>query len=501
MWLRLSHLPLFVQLFGITSALMLVPSAHALALENYAEARSFFYSGLLGLFLIFMIALATSNRKIEETSVQQLASLALSFFLIPAFCAIPEYDAIRTTYFINTYLDMVSAFTTTGFLVFEPEKLSNTVHLWRALVAWFGGGLIWLVAIAILAPMNLGGFEVTSGRSIHQTHYLTAKERQLFLYRNFYALLPLYLGLTGLLWLALSICGIPGFESLIFAMSVLSTSGITAVATLSDFEGIWFAEVVILVFLTFAITRGISARERSNTGLSNFSTVTELKIAAAIIIFTTLFLLFLQIFYLLEAGIPIIDLFTIKMIWGNLFTIMSFLTTNGWTSNFWFTTNEMSGFAVPGALFLGLVLIGGGVATTAGGVKLLRVYALYRNAIQEMDRLIHPSAIGQSRSIYQNELRGKAFIAWIFFMLFIISLAVITLLLSAFGLTFETALIASVSALSTTGPLPNLVMGSHIDFSIFNNGSKMILAAAMVLGKLEILVLLALFTSEIWRGQ
>ncbi len=500
MWFRLSHLPFFFQLFSVAALSMFLPSAHALTFENYAEARSFFYTGILGLFLLLMIALATSNRTLEESGIQQLTSLALGFLILPVYLAIPEHDIISTTDFINAYLDMVSALTTTGFVVFQPEILSDTIHLWRAVVAWMGGALIWLVAVAILAPMNLGGFEVASGSPIHQTHYLTSKERQHFLHRNFSALFPLYLSLTGLLWFALALSGLPGFDSLIFAMSILSTSGITAVENLSDFNGNWTAEVVIFIFFIFAITRGIASRERSITGPGRFSTSTELSIASVVIISVTALLTIGQILQQIGSQKDVFCLATIKMIWANIFTVTSFLTTNGWQSGFWEASQTWSEFAAPSSLFLGLALIGGGIATTAGGVKLLRVYALYSNAVHEMDRLIHPSSIGHSNNIYQNELRAKAFIAWIFFMLFVIGLAIITLSLTAFGFNFEMAVIASVSALSTTGPLFGFILGAPIDFETLSSGAKMTLALAMVLGRLEILVLLALFTSETWRG-
>ena len=176
------------------------------------------------------------------------------------------------------------------------------------------------------------------------------------------------------------------------------------------------------------------------------------------------------------------------------------MTTNGWSSAYWLETQNWSGFSVPGVLFLGIVLIGGGAATTAGGVKLLRVYALYTNAVREIDRLVHPSSIGQTRSVYQSELRSKAFIAWIFFMLFIISLALITLALAGAGMSFEVALVSCISALSTTGPLMDMVLNDSIDFIALGTISKLVMSFAMVLGKLEVLVLLALFTPEIWRS-
>lgn len=500
MWIRFTQLPFFFQLFGVASLAMILPSAHALTVENFAQARSFFYTGTLGLFLLSMIALAASNRKLEETGVQQLASLALGFFVLPLYLAIPEYDAIRTTYFINAYIDMVSAFTTTGFVVFDPDRLSDTLHLWRALVAWLGGALIWLAAVAILAPLNLGGFEVASSNRIHQTHFLTTAERRMFLQRNFSSLFPLYLGLTFVLWIALALSGIPGFESLIFAMSVLSTSGISAAKTMSDFGSNWVAEFIIILFLFLAISRGFIARERSSAGITSFPTKMEFRIARVVILGSVVLISARQIMQILSDQNTLFGIETLRMIWGNLFTVTSFLTTHGWTSSFWTPAQIWSGYSVPGILFLGLVLVGGGVATTSGGIKLLRVYALYANAVQEMDRLVHPSSIGQTRSVSQAELRSKAYIAWIFFMLFFISLAGVTLILSATGLTFESAFVGAISALSTTGPLNEMVFGEPFDFSSLSWSAKLTLAFAMVLGKLEVLVLLALFTSETWRG-
>ena len=479
---------------------MYFPSAHALSVENFAQARSFFYTGTLGLFFLFMVTLATSNRQLEETGIQQLVSLALGLFLLPLYLAIPEYDSVRTIYFLNAYLDMVSALTTTGFVIFEPDRLSETLHLWRSLVAWLGGALIWLAAVAILAPLNLGGFEVASSKRIHQRQFLTTLERRMLMRRNFAALFPIYGGLTAILWIALTILGLPGFDSLIFAMSILATSGITATRALSDFDASLTVELIIVLFLTLALTRGLISRERVAAGVVGFSTRAELKIARVVILGAVILLTLHQLIEIGNSESTFFHMKTVRMIWSNLFTVISFLTTHGWPSNYWDASQKWSEFSTPGLLFLGLVLVGGGVATTAGGIKLLRVYALYANAVQEMDRLVHPSSIGQTRSVSQGELRSKAFIAWIFFMLFFIALAGVTLLLAASGLNFETAFVVAISALSTTGPLVEMVLNAPIDFATLGVVAKLTLSFAMVLGKLEVLVLLGLFTSETWRG-
>ena len=63
---------------------------------------------------------------------------------------------------------MVGAFTTTGLPVFENDLLSRPIHLWRALIAWFGGGLIWIAAFVILLPASRGGFDLFSNKKLTQ---------------------------------------------------------------------------------------------------------------------------------------------------------------------------------------------------------------------------------------------------------------------------------------------------------------------------------------------
>ena len=83
----------------------------------------------------------------------------------------------------------------------------------------------------------------------------------------------------------------------------------------------------------------------------------------------------------------------IKNLWGIFFTVTSYLVTMGIESNVW--TNEPHSARAEMTLvaLMGLTVIGGGIATTAGGVKLLRVYILYRNAAQEVDMMLHPNSI------------------------------------------------------------------------------------------------------------
>jgi trk system potassium uptake protein TrkH len=186
--------------------------------------------------------------------------------------------------------------------------------------------------------------------------------------------------------------------------------------------------------------------------------------------------------------------------WGTLFTVMSFMTTTGFESRYWAGSAGDGEYATTGLLLVGLALIGGGVATTAGGVKLLRVFALLSHGLRELDRLIHPSSVRGARSESRRIGRDGAFIAWIFFMLFALSITVVMLLLSLTGVQFETAMVLAVAAISTTGPLAQVAAENSISYAGIPDTGQIVLMAAMVLGRLETLALIALFNFEFWRS-
>jgi trk system potassium uptake protein TrkH len=192
-------------------------------------------------------------------------------------------------------------------------------------------------------------------------------------------------------------------------------------------------------------------------------------------------------------------LLALRALWGGVFTTLSFLTTTGFESAEWGTARDWSGLNTPGLIFMGLAMIGGGVATTAGGVKLLRVWALYLNGLREMEKLVHPSSVGHSVGNSRRVRKQGAYIAWIFFMLFALSLTAFSLVFAAFGSSFEDALVISVAALSTTGPLISLAPETEIVLTDLAPAAKLVFCGGMVLGRLEMLAIIALLSSDIWR--
>jgi trk system potassium uptake protein TrkH len=133
-------------------------------------------------------------------------------------------------------------------------------------------------------------------------------------------------------------------------------------------------------------------------------------------------------------------------------------------------------------------------------VKLLRVYALYKHGLREVEKLIHPHSVAGAGRLGRRIRREGAYIAWVFFMLLTLSMALFMCLLAATGLDFETAMILTISALTTTGPLAAVGGETAISFTGLNDLAKMLLAFAMIVGRMETLVLVALISPRFWRG-
>lgn len=503
MRLRLFDQPLLILLVGFAGLAMYVPAAHALALESFSEARAFFYAGTLTLTITMLIAVAIAAQMRRRSAMRNLAALIAAFALLPLILAVPFYEALGTTSYLNSYVEMVSSMTTTGASLFEPARLSPSLHLWRGLVAWLGGYLIWVAASAILAPLNLGGFEVTATAEPGQgeTRFTQggAADPQQRIFRIAGQLLPIYAGLTLALWLLLLILGDPTLVALIHAMSVMATSGISPVGGIDAASSGTPGEMVVALFLLFGLSRLTFASDTITTARRGIRHDPEFRLGIIIVagvtaaLFLRHYVATLQIDATQDAEVPL------RALWGSFFTILSFLTTTGFESAEWQAARRWSGLDTSGMILMGLAIMGGGVATTAGGVKLLRVWALYLHGLGEMDKLVHPSSVSRSRKGNSRIARKGAFFAWIFFMFFAISLMVLVMAFALTGASFEQAMVLAIAGLTTTGPLVEAAAATPIVLNELSHAAKLTFCAAMVLGRLELLAFIALLTSGVWR--
>jgi trk system potassium uptake protein TrkH len=499
----IQRLPLFLVLAGCSGLAMAVPAVHGFALGDYAVARSFFYHGLMVLFFCALVAIATAGRQRRTSARRHLAALVAALVLLPVIVALPMADLLPGAPFLDVYFDMVGALTTTGASAFKGAlPLDPTLHLWIGFVAWLGGFLFWLTAAAVLAPMGLGGFEVLGSRAANvvagaaELRLIEAPERMM---RTAAQLFPIYLGLTALLWFALYVSGDTAFVAFCHAMATIATSGLSPVGGPAASGAGLAGELFVFLFLFTAISRRLYLDALIWRSPNRLLSDREVQLALICLGVVPL-ALFLRHWFSAPADEAVGLAAALSGLWGALFTTMSFLTTHGVQSADWTAARNWSGLGDPGLILMGLALMGGGVGTTAGGIKLLRVHALYKHGVREMDRLVHPSSIGGAGARARALRREGAPLAWVFFMLFLVSVAVAMIALSLAGLDFDAALAFAIAALSTTGPVVAIAADEPLSYAALAPAAKAVLCVAMIVGRLETLALIALLNPAYWRG-
>ncbi|NNK78280.1 MAG: TrkH family potassium uptake protein, partial [Litoreibacter sp.] len=324
----LYRLPLFVILMGIASVAMLLPAIHASALDLHRIAQPFFYGAILFAVLTSLIGLATLDRVPKSLSRSHLLTLLGAFTLLPVMLAVPMGEAVPDASFLNVYFEMVSSLTTTGATVFDPaSRLADPLHLWRALVAWLGGFLMLVAAVAIFAPMNLGGFEVLrpmrpasehAGLPAQDIQAGDARER---LVRFTAKLFPLYFGATLFLWVALLVTGMSPFFALISAMSTLCTSGIIPGSTLDGNEGGIGAELLIFVFMIIAVSRQTLQNDFNRAFLPRLIDDREMRLAFVLLTVVPLALFLRHWIGAFEVSEEADILAGLRALWGAVFTV------------------------------------------------------------------------------------------------------------------------------------------------------------------------------------
>lgn len=506
---RLVTLPLLVLMLALAGLVMLVPAAHAVALRDHGLARAFLYTGLLVVIFAGFLALATANRRPRNIARNHLVALAVAYLVLPPVLALPLMQRpAGGAAFDAAWFEMLSAFTTTGATVFDAASLPPSVHLWRALVGWLGGLFVLVMVFSVLAPLNLGGTEVITGRlpgraspGTRQITQVADPVQRMVHYLT--GIFPIYSGLTLALWLGLMIAGEDSFVAFCHAMSTLSTSGITPLAAPGDSLSGRAGEAVMAVFLVLALSRRpilMFLGQKQDQPIWGDS---EIRLALGLIVGTAALLWVWHGLGAAEQGHLGRLGQALAVLWGLLFTLLSFLTTTGFVSQDWTSTILWSGHTAPDMVLWGMAIIGGGVATTAGGVKLLRVLVLVRFGEQELDRVVHPRAVTRSTAgagMSRSAAAQGASMAWVMFMTFGLSIAAFTALLTLVGMGFEQALVLTLSALTTAGPLAAQAgdVGAH--FADLGGPAQVILGLAMVVGRLETLAVLALLVPEHLRG-
>jgi trk system potassium uptake protein TrkH len=383
----------------------------------------------------------------------------------------------------DAVFESVSGLTTTGSTVFAGlDQRSPAFLLWRSLLHWIGGLGFTLMAIAILPLVGVGGMRLFRSESSDWSEKALPHTRDIAK-----AVTLIYLALSTACVVTFWLGGMDPFNAVNHAMSAISTGGFsTSDASFGQFGSsflLWGAVLFMIAgslpFMAYfhALREGPRALWRDEQ-IRTFLWILISVIALATIVLTAT-----------REIAPGDALTTVA------FHVVSIVTTTGFMSEDYLLWGP---FFV--TLFFLLMFTGGCSGSTAGSIKIFRLQIAFRFLGMQIRRLIHPNGVFvaklNGRKLDDDILSG--FVAFAF--AYGLTVVTATMLLAWMGLDFMTALSGAATAVANVGPGIGSAIGPAGNFATLPDGAKWVLSVAMLLGRLELLTVFALFSTTYWRA-
>lgn len=385
--------------------------------------------------------------------------------------------------YVDALFESMSGLTTTGATILTNiESLPRGLLYYRQQLQWLGGLGIVVLAVAILPMLRIGGMQLyraeTPGpmKDSKLTPRITETAKALWL---------IYLGITVICVMAYWLGGMTFFDAVGHAFSTVAIGGMST----HDEGFAWFnspeLEIIATFFMVVAgINFAIHFTSWKRASAQPYFQDPELKVYASLLL-----------------GFAILTTIALYMhgTYGSIsesaryasFQVVSLMTTTG------FSTADFSlwpGF-IP-IMLICIAFIGGCAGSTCGGMKVIRIMLLYRQAIREIQRLVHPHAVIPVKIGGRKTSTSVMDAVWGFFFLYVASFVMITIALNGVGVDPVTAYAAAAACITNLGPGLGEVSANYASL---NSTAKLILSFAMLMGRLEIFTLLVLFSPTFWR--
>lgn len=412
--------------------------------------------------------------------------VVLAWTSLPAFATLPLLIYMPDLSFTDAYFETVSGITTTGATILTGlDTLPLSINLWRGLLVWFGGMGLIVLAVAILPLLGVGGMQIykaeTPGpmKDTKLTPRITETAKGLYL---------VYVGISAACGVSYWLAGMTPFDAV---MHTFATMGLGGFSSHDASFAYWNSPTIESVAVFFMLVAGINFsthfiawRQRS---ISAYGLDPEVRWFLIITLGSAL----LIAIYL--AVMHVYPDFSRSLRYA-LFNTVSIATTTGFANTDY---NQWPIFAPLWMLLLSSFASCSG--STGGGMKMVRAQLLFRQGRRELTRLIHPSARLPVKLAGQVVPNNVIYAVLAFAFLYVFFIIVMTLAMTASGLEFITAFSAVVASINNTGPGLNQV-GPATNYASLNDFQTWVCTIAMLLGRLELLTLLVVFTRAFWRA-
>ncbi|MGV8964188.1 MAG: TrkH family potassium uptake protein [Candidatus Saccharimonadaceae bacterium] len=462
----------YVLLFN---AAFLYASALISLFLNETSLVPLFYSALvctiLGLFpLIF-------TERIEEIRFSEGLAISVTGWFITCIVGMLPYLMWGGEFTIaNAFFESVSGYTTTGSTILnEIQTLPKGILFWRASTHWIGGmGVILFVLLILPQARGLrSSLYKTEVSNLSRMNFKT-KAQQIARIIGI-----VYISLTLIETIILWWLGMTFFDAICHSMSTIATGGFsTKNLSIAYYNDIWM-EITIMIFmllssLHFGMLYVTIIGRKPN--IFHSKSVRGYIIVILIGITAIALKLYQENVYSLGDSIR-----------HSAFQVISLVSTTGFAT---VDTTVWPAFTI--IILMYFIIQGSMVGSTAGGLKFDRVYLFFQILKKQLRLIQHPQGIFASKIDDEVVDKGVELQALTFLIIYILTFFVVSVILTFMDIDGLSAFSASIASISNTGPGFSEV-GSLNNYSAFPAAAKYLLSIEMLLGRLEIMNILALF--------
>jgi len=415
------------------------------------------------------VLLLTPSPKRRARPSDGLAVVILWWLLTPLATAMPFVFGVANSSVITAVHEATACLTTTGHSIIrvETEGWPASLIFWRGALHVLGAFAVVVTAAGVFAAVNLGG------PGVHRTVLFTLPET------SFFDAVPRILVPVGLMFgvgilfifVMLIVLGVDPGRALADAVSVITTGLVhpDALERAPGSSGVAVALGIGLFLGSLGLAFWLPFRRFAWAGIVQDPEIAMFGIFA--LLFTGFAVL---------AGVAAGD----ALGWS-----ISTLSTSGIPLG-----SPQAAQSIPLTVYVMPCLIGGSALAAAGGIKLARVVVLAQRAGQEFQQLGYRRSVVSFR-FRDRELDERSVIGvWVYFVAYVLAVFVFLIGFSFMGLGFDDSIRLSIGALTSSG---GLIAGVDGNLGL---GSEILLIAAMLLGRLEILTLLPALSLSFWRG-
>lgn len=466
-------------LLAMLAAAMVLPALVDLA-DGNDDWRAFFGSAVATFFVGGLIVLLTFDDRPVVLSVKDAFLLTtLSWIVLCAFAAIP-FIGIGLSY-TDAYFETMSGLTTTGSTILVGlDKLPRGILLWRALLNGVGGIGIVVMAILILPYLRVGGMQLFHAESSDKSEKILPRALELVA-----ATAGIYFGLILACGIAYFVLGMTPFDATCHALATLATGGFsTHDASFGFFHSSPIEWVAVIFMMLGAMPFVVLIRAMGGTPSALFND----EQVRGFVTFIAVVSVMLAIWLTLKRDVSFLDALRLAS-----FNVVSVVTTTGFASEDYAAWGT---FAV--GLFFLLTFVGGCSGSTAGAIKIYRLQVAGVLTQRHFTHLISPSRIVTLSYNGRRLPDDVPFSVVAFLAIYMGTVGIFTVMLTGMGLDLVTSVSSAAQAIGNVGPGLGEIVGPSGNFATLPAPAKWTLAAAMLLGRLELFTVLVLFRPEFW---